>query len=152
MTEHEDQTTAETADTSSVGSAPAPLDDRRRLSGDDLRRIRDRDGNVLSESAHAVLIADDQGRYIGATDAALALLEYDLDVLCTKTVADLTAPSQKDLFDELWKRFEQQANDIGYYVVLTGSGRNLAIRYQARLNALPGIHTSHIEPLTQGPA
>jgi len=139
-----EETMAESADR----SASPPPDDRRSLSVDDLSRIHDRDGNPLISSPHAVLIADDQGRYLGATDAALALLEYDLDVLCGKTVADLTAPNQKDLVDELWARFAERSQDVGYYVVQTGSGRNLAIRYEARLNALPGVHTSHIEPLS----
>lgn len=135
-----------------VGSSATPPDrgtgdDRRLLSADDLDRVYDQDGTPLSRSGHAILVVDDQGRYVGATTPALILLEYALADLCTKTVADLTAPEQQDLYSAVWKQFEKRGQGTGFYTVVTGRGHNLAIRYEARSNVLPGIHLSHIQAI-----
>lgn len=109
--------------------------------------MTDSEGTPLSRSEQAVVIADAQGRYIGATPAALALLGFELAELCTRSVADLTAPDQQDLYDETWASFQRSGSDDGFYTVVTGSGEAIPVRYRAIANVMPGIHLSRLERL-----
>jgi PAS domain S-box-containing protein len=117
---------------------------RRELQPEELAQIRDLDGLPFPESAKAILLADDRGHYLGATPAALELLGYSLDQLLGLSVAEITADPHRDLFDPIWREFAQSHAGAGLYALKNARGEEIYIRYQARTNAIPGVHLSEI--------
>ena len=61
-------------------------DDRSTTSGDDSKYRA-----LFEGAADAILVADEQGRYVDANPAAVALLGYDRDQLLSMAVGDVVA-------------------------------------------------------------
>lgn len=130
------------------GDQVVPRDDRVALSPADLAQITDSEGVSFIQTSRALLLADSLGRYVGATSAALVMLEYDLEELLTKTVEDLTPPEDLARFPDLWQEFLGRDQNRGVYLVRTRTGKVLPIRYEAKADVVPGVHLSQIRAAT----
>jgi PAS domain S-box-containing protein len=90
----------------------------------------------------AVLVADDDGRYVLTNPLASKLTGYSADELRRLSVWDLT-PSRNDREAEtLWRAFRQQRAQSGDYQLLTKAGHIVTASYAARAHVLRGLHVS----------
>ena len=78
------------------------------------------------------LVADDQGRYVAASDSACALTGYACEELLGRYVWDLTAGATRGEFEPLWRAFLSQGRQRGTYMIQPRSGAPFAVDYVAQ--------------------
>jgi PAS domain S-box-containing protein len=103
---------------------------------------------VFDELLDAVLVTDDERRYVDANAAACALFGLPLNALLGKRVEDF-APSGPG-YDAVaaWTRFIARGHDTGEFPLLRPDGSRLTVEYRARANIAPGIHVSVLRDTT----
>lgn len=88
------------------------------------------------------LVADDQGNYVDANEAALKFLGYTREELLSLSVWDLT-PAMNEIDGlTLWQEFIRSGNQEGQYVLRRKNGGLVKLHYRARSNVEPGRHES----------
>ena len=103
---------------------------------------------ALREIASPVLVTDDSGRYIGATESACQLTGYQLNALLTKSVSDLTAPREASVHDRLWSAFSRTGEQSGSYDLIRQDGSVIHVTYQAFWDVVPGVHVAFIRAIS----
>jgi len=99
-------------------------------------------------NAPALLVADDNRRYVHATPAAARLSGRPLARLLTMRVEDVSRPSERDGIPAAWERFMADGSMHGPYVLERPDGSEIAVRYASKANApWPGSHTSLLVPV-----
>ncbi len=113
---------------------------------DSERRHRALFDNVLN----AVLLANDDGRYVDANPAALAQLGYSLAEMRSKRVVDLVVDIDPDV-DPLaaWRVFRAQGQQRGRVRLRHRDGHVLTFEYSAVSQMLPGLHLSVLSDITE---
>lgn len=97
--------------------------------------------------APAILIADDERRYVHATPAAARLSGRSLARLLTMRVEDVTRASEREAVPEAWRRFVAEGAIQGPYVLERPDGSEVQVLYAAKANApWPGSHASLLVP------
>lgn len=102
---------------------------------------------VFGSARDAMLIADDQGRYREANPAACALLHRTREELLTLSVFDVS-PEGVDA-DGAWRRFLQQGEMSGDYVLERPDGTTVDVEFRATADVLPGLHLSVLRDVTE---
>jgi len=97
---------------------------------------------LLTRSPIAMLLADDERRYVDANDAACALLGLSRDELLAADVDELTPVALRGRVAVLWDRFLAQGTMQGVYELTDASGTMIRITYVAIARVLPGLHLS----------
>ena len=98
-------------------------------------------------NAPAILVADDDRRYVHATPAAARLSGRPLARLLTMRVEDVSRPSERDAIPAAWEQFMAEGSMHGPYVLERPDGSEVAVRYASKANApWPGSHTSLLVP------
>jgi PAS domain-containing protein len=93
--------------------------------------------------APAILIADDERRYVHATPAAARLSGRPLARLLTMRVDDATRASERDAVPDAWSRFIADGSMQGSYVLERPDGSEVPVLFSSRANApWPGSHAS----------
>lgn len=111
-------------------------------------RIREQQLRAIFEGAlDAIMITDDQGRYIEANPAACQLLGLPLNELIGKRIADFMEPNFD--FEGAWRIFQQQQQLTGEVRILKPNGRVRDVEYTAKANFLPGWHLSICRDITE---
>ncbi len=90
----------------------------------------------------ALMLADDDGRYLAANDGAAALTGYPSNELSELSIWDLTPLARGQDGRELWMQFIHQGVQEGRYTVQHRSGRPVEAHYVAIANIAPGLHLS----------
>ena len=90
----------------------------------------------------AVLVADNQARYLAANSAARVLTGYTERDLCQRSVWDLTPEMTIAAGQRLWARFRADGAFDGRYRLLTQSGNVITVECVAAANMLRGLHVS----------
>jgi PAS domain S-box-containing protein len=96
----------------------------------------------LADVPVAMLVANNQGRYVDANAAAVYLTGYERRELLRCSVWDLTPPSRLGTGEALWRAFLSRGRMAGRYPLRRKSGRIVEARYVAIANVLPGLHVS----------
>ena len=91
---------------------------------------------------YAVLMADNTGRYIGANAAATELTGYSRRELLESSVYDITPPLEEKDVALLWRAFLRTGRQEGDIVIRRRDGTQIAGRYSATTNVIPGVHVS----------
>jgi PAS domain-containing protein len=101
--------------------------------------------------APAILLADDDRRYVHATPAAAQLTGRPLARLLTMRVEDITPAAQRADATAAWRQFLEQGSMEGPFTVERPDGTSVEVLYAAKANApWPGIHASILAPLGDG--
>ncbi|MEP6995049.1 MAG: PAS domain S-box protein [Acidobacteriota bacterium] len=95
----------------------------------------------------AILIADDQGRYVDANPAASDLLGIPREAILKLSVADLCAPGYD--FEASWRQFRHAGHSRGEIDLYLPSGSVRAVEFAATANVAPGRHLSIMRDITQ---
>ena len=95
-----------------------------------------------------MLVTDDSGRYIGATESACLLTGYPLQALLAKSVSELTAPREVSVHDRLWNAFSRTGQQSGSYDLIRQDGSVIHVAYQAFWDLVPGVHVAFIREIS----
>jgi len=112
-----------------------------------LERVRDRFEAVFEESFDAMLIADDDGRYLNANEAAADLLGTSQDALLGGTITDFV-PEEFDV-ETAWQEFQHSEEQRGTVPVVRGDGERRLVEYAATRDIVPGQHLSVLRDITE---
>ncbi len=97
----------------------------------------------------AMLIADDQGRYVDANPAACKLLGVELDRLIGRTIADFcVVPPGVDLYEQ-WQVFLSQGQMQGEIILREVHGESRIAEFSATANFCPHHHLSILRDVTE---
>lgn len=96
----------------------------------------------IDDTRLAVLVANNEGRYVDANVGACELTGYRRTVLLTKSVWDVTPIPSQTSGRALWDEFISRGEYDGPYTVLRKDGALVAVHAVAAANVLPGIHVS----------
>jgi PAS domain S-box-containing protein len=108
------------------------------------------DYRALFESApDAILIADDQGRYVAANASACELFGVPLHGLLGKRVTDFVAPEELQMTRQQWSRFRAERSQSGRFPLRRPDGQARMLEYNAVTNAAPGLHVSILRDVTE---
>jgi len=103
-------------------------------------------GEAFSElfrrSRHAMLLADDERRYLAANDAASALLGLPRESIVGRTIDEFTPPETRSAIDAQWRDFISRGTQDGRYELLLADGRPVELTFSATANIAPGVHVS----------
>ena len=98
-------------------------------------------------NAPAILVADDNRRYVHATPAAALLSGRPLARLLTMRVEDVSRPSEREAVPAAWAQFIAEGSMHGPYVLERPDGSEVQVRYSSKANApWPGSHASLLVP------
>ena len=90
----------------------------------------------------ALIVADNDGRYVAVNDTAAELTGYDPRELTAMSVADLTPPARASAGQLLWSEFMDDGAQEGVYLLRHRDGASISFRYVAIANVSPGLHVS----------
>ena len=90
----------------------------------------------------ALILANDEGRYVAANEFAAHLTGYARHELATMSVWDLTPAPKSAAGQALWRHFIDVGTQEGRYPVKHRSGHILEASYVALANLTPGLHLS----------
>ncbi|HEY3021699.1 MAG TPA: LuxR C-terminal-related transcriptional regulator [Solirubrobacteraceae bacterium] len=98
--------------------------------------------DVFAASRNAMLLADDDRRYIDVNDAAVELLGMPREQLCALRIDDIVADELREGLEAQWATFLERGNMTGRFRLSLPTGRDIEFQYSATANVLPGRHLS----------
>ena len=102
-------------------------------------------------NAPAILVADDDRRYVHATPAAARLSGRPIARLLTMRVDDVSRPSEREALPAVWERFLADGSMRGPYTLERPDGSEVEVRFASKANApWPGSHASLLVPTGEG--
>ena len=103
-------------------------------------------GEAVANAGYIVLVADENMRYLAASDAACELLGYSREELLGLTVPDLVVETNAS---ELYDEFIHDHGQRGKITLRSRDGRSLEAHYDARQTEVGGLpyYVSVISPV-----
>jgi CheY-like chemotaxis protein len=92
----------------------------------------------------ALVLADDDGRYVAASDGAVDLTGYARDALLKRSLWDLTPTADLEAGLRQWADLIATGAQQGTCVMQRADGSSLRVQYYAIANVAPGLHVSAI--------
>ena len=117
----------------------------RRTVEDSRHRLQALFDNTLD----ALLLADDDGRYIDANPAACVLLGYERSELLRMSVSDIRPARHRDEGRVAWQQLLATGDLTGEYTCLREDGTTREVEFRAVANVVPGVHLSALRDVTQ---
>jgi PAS domain S-box-containing protein len=106
--------------------------------------------NALFEnSLDAILMANDEQRFVEANPAACSLLGYTRKELIRFRVGDLTPPSNLQFLPELWRQFMSVGMLSGEYSLVCKNGSLVTTEFRAVANIVSGLHMAILHDITE---
>lgn len=121
-----------------VRSAAAAAGDRER----ELRAI-------IDTTSDALLVADDERRYVAANPAACRLFGLPQDELLGRRIDDFIPGADPHAIDEVWKEFLEVGEQRGEIGLRRPDGREIVVDFAAVARHLPGRHLSILRDITE---
>ncbi len=94
-----------------------------------------------------IVVADDDGVYTDANEAAAGLLGLSREELIGRRIADFDAMPRENA--EHWKRFLRGDSPSGEFTLRRADGAEVAVEYSAVPNIAPGVHVSILRDITR---
>jgi two-component system, cell cycle sensor histidine kinase and response regulator CckA len=114
---------------------PRPEDDRHADAASEARCRA-----VFHHARDAMLLADDEARYVDVNPAACALLGYTREELLRLSVWDVTPPAALEASRAQWTTFLAGGQLAGEYAMLRKDGSLVPVEFNAVANVAPGLH------------
>jgi PAS domain S-box-containing protein len=102
---------------------------------------------LFEGSLDALVLADDEGRYVDVNSAACELYGLPRDELLGKTAGDFAAPGFD--FDAAWDAFLDAETMRGEFELVRPDGDTRVTDFAARANIRPGEHLSVLRDVTE---
>jgi diguanylate cyclase (GGDEF)-like protein/PAS domain S-box-containing protein len=90
----------------------------------------------------AMLVADDERRYVDANPAACSLLGLSYEELVSRRLDDFVPPEARSSLDAVWREFLDSGDQSGEFELLAADGSPLTLEFRAKAHVLPGLHLS----------
>lgn len=103
---------------------------------------------IFARATDAILLLDNESRYVLVNPAAEALTGYSSEALCAMTVFDLAPAGYRAARQELWREFLRRGTASGGYALTRKDGSVVEVEFQAVANIVPGIHLSIVHDVT----
>lgn len=103
---------------------------------------------VLEALPDAVLIADDERRYVAVNDAACRLLGRSRDEILAMRIDDLAPPEARPWVAAAWDEFLRAGSQESSMAITRPDGSVRHVDYTARAGILPGTHLSVLRDVT----
>lgn len=99
---------------------------------------------LFENAVDAILVADDDGRYVDANPAACALLGYSREQLIGRRIADLRRPEDEAATRALWDGFRGESRQIGEIILRAADDSPRRLEYSAVADVAPGRHVAFL--------
>ena len=100
------------------------------------------------EQADAVVVVDDDRRFVDANLAALTLIGVSKDALLTQRIEDLAPDDTRSQIDAMWLRLLSEGRLTGTVVVQLPLLGEVTLEFAALANfPVPGLHFGRVRPL-----
>ena len=110
------------------------------------------DGRTLAtafrDTSRAVLIADDDRRYINVNSAACRLLGTTPEELIGKRIDDFAPPELRPGLDAAWSEFLSVGTQSAPFTIIRTDGAAVTVQFTALAHFVPGLHLSILEPIS----
>jgi|GEM_PF-6879278 len=103
---------------------------------------------LFDNSLDAVLLADDEARYVDANPVACELVGYSYDELLKLKVWDITPDPDSIQGQLMWEAFIKQGKMTGEYTILRKDGTKRQLEFRAIAHVQPGLHLSILHDIT----
>ncbi|MCW3105842.1 MAG: hypothetical protein JWQ09_348, partial [Segetibacter sp.] len=119
------------------------------------KKAKQRLDAIFTGTHDAILLADDNGKYMQVNKAACSMLEYTEAELLSLSVADIVVSVKAEsakaegTSDSLWNNFINTGNQSGIVELKKKSGEIIICHYNATTNVLPGLHLSILSDITE---
>ncbi|MGI2335909.1 MAG: PAS domain S-box protein [Dehalogenimonas sp.] len=104
---------------------------------------------VFNTSIDALLLADDDARYVAVNESACRMFGLSREELLKKSLFDITPVPNRELGLQLWHDFIKEGYQSGEYTIVNALGNEIFIDYRAVANVLPGMHMSFLRDVTK---
>ena len=101
---------------------------------------------VWERASDAMLLADDDGRYVDVNPEACRLFGVPKEELRGKSAADFAEPGFD--FDGAWQRFRTSEREHGRFPLRRPDGATQEVEYSATPNVVSGLHLSILRPVS----
>jgi PAS domain S-box-containing protein len=122
--------------TARVEAEQALFESRRRLAA------------LFENALDAILLVDDEGRYVDANPAAAELLGYELHELLGLSAADVIAPGYEAQASVALRTFAERGRYVGDYRLRRKDGTIREAEFRSVANILPGLHLAIVRDVT----
>lgn len=102
---------------------------------------------AFEQAFDAMVVADDEGRYVEVNEAACTMFGLDREDLLGKRISDF-APPDFD-FEAAWQEFNQSQRERGTFPLVTAKGDRRVVEYSASTDIIPGHHLSVLRDVTE---
>jgi PAS domain S-box-containing protein len=102
---------------------------------------------VFEGTLDALVIADDEGRYVAANPAAADLFGCSRSELVGRRITDFAA--EQAAADAQWEAFLEQGEARGEFDIVRADGEHRSIAFAATANVLPSRHLSALRDVTE---
>lgn len=120
----------------------------RRRTQEELRQSRRWLEALFDNALEAMLLADNEARYVDANPAACALTGFSREELLRMTVWDVTPVTSLEVGRDLWRAFIGAGKQSGEYTLRRKDGSNVEVEYRAVAHIIPGLHLSVLADVT----
>ena len=121
----------------------------RARAEEDLRESERRMTMLFQHAQNAILLADDESRYVDANPAACQLTGFTREELLQKNVWDLTPAPGLERGRQLWREFIRAGQQTGEYPLRCKDGELRIVDFRAVANIMPGLHLSILHDVTE---
>jgi PAS domain S-box-containing protein len=104
---------------------------------------------IFDNARDAILIANDEARYVDANAAATELLGYTREELLARTAWDLTPPADRQRAAETLASFQAHGAYAGGYRLQRKDGIIREAEFRSVANILPGLHLAVVRDVTE---
>jgi PAS domain S-box-containing protein len=102
---------------------------------------------IFENTLEAIVIADDEGRYVEANPSACKLFGLSLPEFLNKRISDFMEPGFN--FELAWRNFLELGEVTGEMRLLRLDGTSVEVSYNSRSNFMPGRHLSVLRDITK---
>lgn len=104
---------------------------------------------IMNGTRDAILLADDEGKYVQANRASLEMLGYSEEALLELKVKDIVVTMRSEEGSDLWSRFQEDGRQSGIIDLKKKDGSVITCQYNAWSNIVPGKHLSILTDITE---
>jgi PAS domain S-box-containing protein len=104
---------------------------------------------VFDSTQDAILLVNDEARFVDVNQAALLLTGYTREELLQLHIWDITPTPNLTVGKESWDEFTQSQHQRGEYRVRRKDGTQVETEYRAVANIVPGLHLSVLHDITE---
>ena len=133
-----------------LGYIGAGIDIQARIEAEEALLTNKRRLQALFDHSHdAILLADNEGRYVDANPAACLLLGYTREELLELAIPEVFAVADAGWARGAWREFLAKGRTTGEISLRRKDGSSVVVDYSAIASILPGLHLSILRDITE---